>query len=176
MILAIDPGTTQSGFVLFDPKTQQPHEFGKIPNEEVIRGIAEGRWAPDLLAVEMIQSYGMPIGRETMETILWLGEMIHAWRRMTGERAVLVYRKNVCSYLCRNGKASDANIRQALIDRYPPTGGGKLPQVGIKSAPGPLYGFSGDAWQALAVAFTAAFAEEEDGTELLRWPRDRAVD
>ena len=45
----------------------------------------------------------------------------------------------------------DANIRQALIDRYGP---GKDRAIGRKLSPGPLYGLSGDCWSALAVAVT----------------------
>ena len=72
-----------------------------------------------------------------------------------------VYRKqkaeceSVCMHLCKNNRAKDGNVRQAILDRYPATGGGKNPQVGTKKAPGPLYGVSGHAWQALAVAITA---------------------
>ena len=48
--------------------------------------------------------------------------------------------------LCRDSRAKDANIRQALIDRYGGPGA-------IKKG-GPLYKVSKDAWAALAVGVT----------------------
>jgi len=83
------------------------------------------------------------------ETCVWIGRFIQAWGR--GE---FVYRKEACVELCGSAKAKDPNIRQALIDRWKPTGGGKTPQVGTQSKPGPLRGISGDQWSALAIAVT----------------------
>ena len=60
-------------------------------------------------------------------------------------------RVKVKSALCHSAKATDANVRAALIDLYPATGGGKVPQIGVKSQPGPLYGIKADLWAALAV-------------------------
>ena len=59
-------------------------------------------------------------------------------------------------HLCNSVRAKDSNVRQALLDRFPATGGGKTPQIGTKSKPGPLYGFSKDMWAALGVALTFA--------------------
>jgi hypothetical protein len=49
----------------------------------------------------------------------------------------------------------DKHVRQAILDRFPGTGGGKTPQIGTKKQPGPLYGVKGHMWAALAVALTA---------------------
>ena len=57
-------------------------------------------------------------------------------------------------YLCNSMRAKDSNIRQAILDRYPTTGGGKCPQVGTKKEPGPLYGVSKDVWAAIGVGLT----------------------
>lgn len=46
--------------------------------------------------------------------------------------------------------AKDANVRQALINRF----GGKDAAIGRKAAPGPLYGISRDMRSALAIAVT----------------------
>jgi len=98
----------------------------------------------------MVASYGMAVGKDVFETALWTGRFIEAW----GGPHTKVYRKDVKLTLCGNASAKDANIRQALIDRYPPTGGGRRPQTGTKAKPGPLYGVRRDIWQALAVAVT----------------------
>lgn len=149
LILAIDPGTTESGWCLYDGK--RVVECGVMTNELMLTGIAGKSWKAELMAVEMIASYGMPVGREVFETCVWIGRFIQAW----GGVHRLVYRKDVKLHLCGTSKAKDANIRQALIDMFPATGGGKTPQVGTKAQPGPLYGVSSHAWPALAVAVTA---------------------
>ena len=65
----------------------------------------------------------------------------------------MVYRHEVKLHLCGSARAKDANVRQALIDRFGP---GKELAIGRKAAPGPLYGMTGDCWAALGVAVTDA--------------------
>ena len=143
-ILAIDPGTTESGWVLFDGKRVLASAI--YPNAEALVHLLRGWTAgADALAIEMIASYGMPVGREVFETCVWIGRFQQAWRAPDEVR--LVYRRDVKLHLCGSPKAKDANIRQALID--------KLGPVGTKAAPGPLYGVKSHAWAALAVAVTA---------------------
>ena len=58
----------------------------------------------------------------------------------------MIYRLDEKLNLCQDSRAKDANIRQALIDRFAsgtPNGG-----KGTKKAPGWFYGFSDDVWQA----------------------------
>jgi hypothetical protein len=99
----------------------------------------------DALAIEMVASYGMPVGREVFETVRWIGRMQQVWHNPEAVR--FVYRQDVKLHLCGSPRAKDANIRQALID--------KLGPVGTKAAPGPLYGIKSHVWSALAVAVTA---------------------
>lgn len=150
IVLGIDPGTTQSGWVLFGPTGVL--DSGVHDNHEVLRWVREGQGA-DMLAVEMIASMGMAVGQSTFETVRWIGRFQQAWR--DPEAVLLVYRREVKQRFCGNQQAKDSNIRQALLDMFPATGGGKVPQVGIKAKPGPLYGVSSHAWPALAVAITA---------------------
>ena len=143
-LLAIDPGTEQSGWCLFDGK--RVANSGVNENESLLALIA-GKPAA-VLAIEMVASYGMPVGRETFETVRWIGRFQQAWH--SPEEVRLVYRRDVKLYLCGSMKAKDANVRQALID--------KLGPVGTKANPGPLYGVKSHAWSAVAVAVTAAGA------------------
>ena len=62
------------------------------------------------------------------------------------ERCERIKRLEVKLWLCHDSKAKDANIRQALIDRFGP--------VGTKNNPAPMFGMAGDMWAALAVAVT----------------------
>ncbi|MAH47126.1 hypothetical protein CMI37_14965 [Candidatus Pacearchaeota archaeon] len=152
-LLAIDPGTTHSGLVTYDG-TRVTHANSDMHNDAVLECVLEHDY--DHLAVEMVASYGMPVGRETFQTVLWIGRFIQA----SPVPHTLVYRKSAGSIpgivwsLCKDAKAKDANIRRALLDRFPATGGGATPQVGTKKQPGPLYGVSRHAWSALAVAVT----------------------
>jgi len=150
-IVAIDPGTTESGWCVYDGSSVIGSDVW--PNGRLLGHL--GVWADDFgtLAVEMIASYGMPVGREVFETCLWIGRFIQAWPEPEAVR--LVYRKDVKLHLCGTTKAKDGNVRQALIDLFPATGGGKTPQIGIKAKPGPLFGVSTHAWPALGVAITA---------------------
>lgn len=143
-ILAIDPGTSESGVVLMHGG--RVIEAGVYDNCDVLGMIR--RSAADALAIEMIASYGMPVGKEVFETCVWIGRMVESWR--SPETVRLVYRKDVKMHLCGTPRAKDANIRQALID--------KLGPPGTKAAKGPTYGVKSHAWAALGVAVTAEAA------------------
>lgn len=152
IILAIDPGNIESGWCFYDTKNKQVMECGKEDNNDIITIVEQGGY--DLLAVEMIASYGMPVGATVFETCVWIGrfEQANSFPFIVTQK---IYRKDVKMYLCGTPRAKDGNIRQAIIDLFPATGGGKTPQIGVKSNPGPLYGVSGDVWAAIGVALTA---------------------
>lgn len=143
-LLAIDPGTTHSGWVLM--RDGKPWDSGVDENSDMLNQISD--WGGADIAIEMIASYGMAVGKEVFETCLWIGRFV----QVAGpERVRLVYRKDVKLHLCGSPRAKDANIRQALIDRW----GGKAEAVGTIKKPGPLYGVKSHAWAALGVAVTA---------------------
>jgi hypothetical protein len=152
-ILAIDPGPVKSAFVWWDG-TRAIGEYQK--NEDVLSnvyGIRDNCLARDTdLVIEMIASYGMAVGAEVFETCVWIGRFMEAW----GAPVARIKRGEVKMFLCGSMRAKDGNIRQAIIDLFPPDGAGKIPQVGTKNKPGPLYGISGDMWAALGVALTYA--------------------
>lgn len=143
-MIAIDPGPAQSAWVQYEGS--QVLAAGIDSNDDVLRRIDCEWGADEALVIEMIASYGMPVGREVFETCVWIGRFMEA-----AGGADLVYRKDVKMHLCGSTRAKDANIRQALIDRFGP---GKERAIGTKKVPGPLYGFKADMWAALAVAVT----------------------
>lgn len=63
-----------------------------------------------------------------------------------------IYRRDEKLCLCGTMAARDANIIQALVDRYAP--GQPNRGKGTKKCPGFFYGFHADVWQAMAVAVT----------------------
>lgn len=143
IVFAIDPGTKQSGWALLDGA--HVVDSGVHANHDMLRWVQAGQGA-DALAIEMIASYGMAVGRDVFETVRWIGRFQQAWRDPEAVR--LVYRQEVKLHLCGTPRAKDANIRQALIDQLGPQG--------TKKAPGNTYGVKSHAWAALGVAVTAA--------------------
>lgn len=141
-IFAIDPGQRQSGWVIY--ADGRPRDKGISSNFEVLRIISEN--PAELMAVEVFEPRGMPIGLDSVETILWTGRFVQAWK---DPAAVLrVYRREVKLHLCGSSRATDSNIRQALLDL--------VGSQGTKRDPGPTYAVKSHAWAALAVAVTAA--------------------
>ena len=145
MILSIDPGNIESAYCVIDKETYKPIEFGKIKNEELREKlIGEIHYYPiDTMAIEMIASYGMPVGKEVFETCVWIGRFIEAFKCPF---TYYIYRKEEKMNLCGSMKAKDSNIRQALIDRFG--------EVGTKKSKGFFYGFKKDIWSAYAVGVT----------------------
>jgi hypothetical protein len=158
-ILAIDPGNTESAYVVIDSDTRRPVISAKAPNDDVADWISDNRWSPayevNRAAIEMVASYGMAVGRDVFETCVWIGRF--------AERAGivpvdLVYRRDVKLHHCGSAKAKDANIAQALIDRFAP--GEPNRGKGTKKAPGWFYGFHSDIWAAYSVAVYVADTAE----------------
>lgn len=151
-LLAIDPGPTNTAFVRIN-NDSLIIAANKIETAQFVTNLKHGDWGFNLVvACEHIQSFGMAVGAEVFETCYWIGEI----RRICIDRDFRfyrVFRSDEKMALCHSMKASDANIRQAIIDRY----GGKEAAIGRKKTPGPLYTITGDMWSALAVAI--AFKE-----------------
>jgi hypothetical protein len=148
MILAIDPGNKESAYVKIDEKTLKPMEFGKIENTWLIpKLVLDTEFTKDVkhLAIEMIASYGMAVGKEVFETCVWIGRIEQVFFCKDVLRC-FIYRKDEKINLCGTMKAKDSNIIQALKDRF----GNK----GTKANKGWFYGFSKDVWQAYAVGVT----------------------
>jgi hypothetical protein len=154
VILAIDPGPEQSAYVRYQPSDRSLVAFGKVSNETMLRIVGAN---PDQLVVELIASYGMPVGREVFDTCIWTGRFIQQWHREWKCEHETLTRGAVKMHMCGSMRAKDGNVRQALLDAW----GGKDKALGSKRAPGPLSGVSGDVWAALGVAVTYADRTEQ---------------
>lgn len=141
-VLGVDPGTTKSGWILWDGR-------------KIIRsGVNENGWLlgfigvadADLLVIERFEARGMPMGEDSIETVIWTGRFQQAWR--SPESVRLVKRSAVKLALCGTTRAKDPNVRQAVIDR--------CGAPGVKANPGPTYGVTSHAWQALAAAIVGS--------------------
>lgn len=171
MVLGIDPGSVHSGVVLYDEDRAKVISSGDVDNDTLLNVLRLGFWGSFVLtdcdlAIEDIEGMGQMVGRDVFETCVWIGRFIEAWEHgyeqkkahrisRGDEKVVLCGRKTVLNP--KTGKrmnVSDSMIRAAIIDRFPSTGGGKIPQIGIVKNKGPLFGVSGHAWSALAVVLT----------------------
>ena len=138
-IIAIDPGTTQSAIIVGDSLFREISQKEILPNDSLLRSLRGFVGIYDIVVIEGIASYGMPVGKTVFETCYMIGrimEIAHTYE--------IVYRKDIKMHFCGTTRAKDGNIRQALIDRF-----GK---PGTKKNPNPItYGIKKDLWSALAV-------------------------
>ena len=145
LLYALDPGTLQSALVVYDGTRVLEHVTAL--NGVILDKL---RFAPETgtrtLVVEQIESFGMAVGQETFATVWWAGRFYEAWPN--AERYQLP-RLPIKIHLCNSARATDANIRAALLDKF-----GGSAAIGKKATPGPLYGLKGHEFAALAVAVT----------------------
>jgi hypothetical protein len=146
LVLAIDPGPVESAWLVYDPGRPGPQDFAKESNGTVLARVRNRAFPVEVghLAVEMIASYGMAVGKEVFETCVMIGRYVEAWDGVFS----FVYRRDVKLHICGSARATDSNIRAALIDKFG--------AQGSKKNPGVTYGLARDTWSALAIAVTYA--------------------
>lgn len=169
-IMAIDPGTTESAYVILDDQ-YQILSADKVGNDVILSIIAD---APglDAVIIEDIEprysssdrsAAGAVMGQSTIETIKAFGRF--SWQAsLRGLMVGSIFRRDERSCLIptkRNGlpplpetapKHADGQIRASLIRRF-----ARHDQErgrGTKANPDTFYGFHGDMWQAMAVGVT----------------------
>lgn len=149
-LIAVDPGTTKTAFVMLDDD-RSLIEHGIADNRDML-GWLDAAYVRGIrhMAMEMIASMGMAVGQTVFETAVWIGRFVEHWLAISPLCSYeFIYRADEKLHMCGTPRAKDPNIRQAVIDKY------GTDAVGTKKKPGPLYGVSKDEWAALAVAFTA---------------------
>lgn len=152
MILAIDPGNIESGYVVLD-ENLRPMEIGKIENNDLLNKCGNGSFKGcKYIAIEMIASNGMAVGKSVFETCFWIGRFYDRLLYELDIEPKFIYRAEEKINLCNSMRAKDSNIVQALIDRFAPNTSNR--GKGSKKEPGWFYGFKKDIWQAYAVGVT----------------------
>jgi hypothetical protein len=150
IIRAIDPGPVRSAYVDWDG--EKIHNFGIFENRYEYTSVNDA--GPiEHVAIEMVASYGMPVGADVFETCVWIGRFWEIYLN-AGKTCHKVYRKDVKMHLCGSTRAKDSNITAAIVDRFDPNREFGKHGKGTKSKPGMFYGFSKDVWAAMAVALT----------------------
>lgn len=145
-ILGIDPGPQECGVCFLSGGV--PGYPGVYPTVTVLRNLRPDTiylTGVSVVVIEKLECYGMPVGESVFATAYVIGRMLQVLDDR-GVPWVLMPRREVKLHLCGSVRAKDANVRQALIDRFGP--------VGTKKNPGKLYGVKSHAWSALALAVT----------------------
>ena len=145
-LIAIDPGSEQSAFVIWDGK--RIFDKGILDNFEMrdmLRAFEKKLRHDYIIVIEEVQCYGMPVGKSIFETVYWSGIFSEAFPGTVHRMP----RKDVKMHLCHTMRAKDSNVIQALVDRFAPFA--KNRGKGVKSAPGFFFGFKKDIWQACAL-------------------------
>lgn len=169
-IMAIDPGTTESAYVILDDQ-YQIFSADKVGNDVILSIIAD---APglDAVIIEDIEprysstdrsAAGAVMGQSTIETIKAFGRF-SLQASLRGLRVGSIFRRDERSCLIptkRNGlpplpetapKHADGQIRVSLVRRF--ARHDKERGRGTMANPDTFYGFHGDMWQAMAVGVT----------------------
>lgn len=140
-ILAIDPGSERSAWVVLDGDAVTAH--GIDANHFALAAVNAYRGAGATIVIEDIEPRQQPLGREVADTLRWIGRFYQ--EACLGRDVHLLTRRAVTRHHIDGGtKGADGRIRAALIDRW----GGR---DAIRKD-GPLHGIRADEWQALALA------------------------
>jgi len=145
-VAGLDPGTELSALVVWDGTQVLLHLTDS--NDNLVKRIYndESYSIARHLVIERVESFGMAVGRDVFETVFWSGRFAQAWDDVRNTSWHRLGRRDIKLHICGHARATDSNIRQALIDRIGP--------IGTKKQPGPLYGLKGHEFSALAVAVT----------------------
>lgn len=143
IVFGLDPGTRESAVVIFNGTFVQYHD---IKDNATMLEWLRSRAKDSVLVIEQVESFGMAVGREVFETVFASGQFAEAW---TPGRFDRMPRRIVKQHICHTARATDANIRTELIDRF-----GGVKAIGTKKDQGPLYGIKSHCWAALAIAVT----------------------
>lgn len=145
-IIGIDPGTSQTAVTELTVRCGVITRVNamKIDNPEFLaktRSLAS--YEVDHVFIEGMQSYGMPVGKETFETCYLIGRVLEILEGK-GIGCTMLFRKDIVQHHCLTTKGKDAHVRAALIER--------LGAPGTKKNPGLLYGVTSDMWSSTAIA------------------------
>lgn len=141
IVLAVDPGTVQSGVVRFDGTRVLFADV--IANADVLKIIRDDN--SDVLAIEQFVATGQPLAFESIQTVHWGGRFHEAWPQP--DDVMLIPRLAVKKAVGLLGRDGDPEVNRRLREL--------VGDKGTKAAPGPTHGVSSHAWAALGVAYAA---------------------
>jgi hypothetical protein len=149
-ILAIDPGETESHYVIWNGK--QVSEAWSGSNEallEILRKKAENM-RHLFVVVEGFNARGQRLGQDSVNTIEWYARFFQCVQGAAGKAACSIVRRNaVKKHLLGQINGDNTAIRMVLLDRFGPKP--------TKVKPNKVYGdikLKDHQWQAFALAVT----------------------
>ena len=167
-IIAIDPGTFESAIVILDEGYNIIYK--SITENEKLLGELYTKFDIEnsKLVIEMVASYGMPVGRDVFETCVWIGRFFESFS-VRFNSPELVTRDKIKLQHCFSKRAKDVNIIKAMIDRFGNIRKHGKYSKGTKKNPGFFYEFKDDIWQAFALAVYALDTKNIIGYEKYKW-------
>jgi len=140
-ILGIDPGSENSAYMLC--LGNEPLSLEITTNTELLKKLIHREQFfsdTEILLIEKVEGYGMPVGKTVFETVFWSGRFVQAWNGGFKQ----IPRRDIKLHFCGSPRGKDSNIRQCLIDRFG--------SPGTKKNPNPItYHIKKDLWQAFAL-------------------------
>lgn len=145
LILGVDPGPTEHGYVLLDTEAMRVTHCGSFARWSGARDLFS-----DYVAIEQIQPMGQVLSHPLLATIRAQVRLEDTW-----PSAILVPRASVKFALCGTLAAKESQVNSALRSIFCEHHGCTEKQLkGTKKEPGPLHGVTGHCMAALAVAVT----------------------
>ena len=151
IVLGIDPGPETHGAVVYDTEARRVLWSRKAatPAEALMCATFYGVSVVLIERPAVMGTLGPGILGHMFDTC-WEAGRISAQAEQRGYRVETMTRREVLRHLgVMSGKGSaDSRVRAACIADH---GGTQVAAVGRKASPGPLYGVSSHAWQALGL-------------------------
>lgn len=163
-IFSIDPGNVETGWArvtIAGDDIIVVEEKAKSPNDDIYSALYRAKLSGiDTVVIERVASFGMAVGKTIFDTCIWIGRFTQMAINL-GMNVEYVYRQEEKMAICHDMRAKDANIRQALIDRFALHDFKR--GTGTKDNKDVFYQVSKDVWSAIAVAVTYYEREKERG-------------
>jgi len=164
IVLGIDPGPETHGAVLYDSDARRVLWSSKAAATEAISESLIDH-APDDVVIERpaaMGALGVGIVGHMLDTAWSAGELAQMVRADAIDVHTMTRREVLRNLGVLSGKgSSDSRVRAACIADHETPGG--PPAVGRKATPGPLYGVSSHAWQALGLVLAWLERQREEG-------------
>ena len=119
-IIAIDTGSEESAYVIYNKETKQLADKNKLPNVEVIKKMKNfcATHKVELVVQEMCASYGMPVGMPVLMNCFIIGLFSQLFKQFNIP-VNLIFRKTVKLELCGSIRGvTDSAVNITIQDMY----------------------------------------------------------
>lgn len=167
IVLGIDPGPETHGAVLYDSDQRRVLWSSKAITSFDLLDYLIREWAkPDAIVIERpaaMGALGVGIVGHMLDTAWEAGALWgQLWQIFKGDPQRMTRREVLRNLGVLSGTgSSDSRVRAACIADHETPGG--PPAVGRKATPGPLYGVSSHAWQALGLVLAWLERQRAEG-------------